>query len=50
MSYQTDTTYTYWEMELVPRNWPAKTMDMNSEIENTAVLRTAIQQGRQPRL
>lgn len=34
MSFQTGTIYPYLEIELVPRNWPAKAMDMNSEIEN----------------
>lgn len=34
MSFQTGTIHPYLEIELVPRNWPAKTMGMNSEIEN----------------
>lgn len=46
MSFQTDTIYAYLEMELVLRNWPAKNMDMDSEIENITMLSTAIQQAR----
>lgn len=50
MSFQADTIYAYLEMKLAPRNWPAKTMDMNSEMENTTMLSMVIQQTRQPQL
>lgn len=50
MSFQADTIYAYLEMKLVLRDWPAKTMDMNSEIENTTMLSMAIQQTRQHQL
>lgn len=34
ISSQTGIIFTYLEMKLVPRNWPAKTIYINSEVEN----------------
>lgn len=34
ISSQTGIVYAELKIELVPRNWPGNTMDMNSKIEN----------------